>query len=286
LAPPPVYDVRRMTNLLLLLLALILIAYGVVVAFMYGMQRSLLYYPANRGLTPDAVGLAGVQVNRIATEDGESIVTWYSPPKPDSPVIVYFHGNAGEIGDRAERFHYFAKRGFGVLFVSYRGFGGSTGSISEPGLVVDALTAYDWLVRQHVQPAQIAVIGESLGTGVALQLAEQRPVGAIALEAPYTSTADIGAAIYWWLPVRLLMADQFRSLDRIGDVRVPLLIIHGEEDALIPVSHGKALFAAANEPKRFVVVPQAGHEIVGNEATWQTEVEFFRAHLMPGKEIQ
>lgn len=256
-----------------------LLAYAGLVLAMYLLQRSLQYHPENKGLTPEAAGLSGVAVNLLGTPDGERIVTWYAAAKPGRPTIVYFHGNAGEIGDRPKRFQYYAARGFGVLYVSYRGFGGSTGEISEAGLVTDAISAYGWLVKQGVLPSQIAVLGESLGTGVAVQLAAQKPVGAVALEAPYTSTADIAAAIYWWLPVRLLMKDQFRSVDYIGAVTAPLLITHGEADTLIPVEYGRKLFAAANEPKELAVIAGIGHDVLFEEATWAREIEFFNRHI-------
>ncbi len=273
-------------NVLRIAMLICLFAYGGAVVAMYFMQRTLLYHPENKGLTPETVGLVGVQVVNLDTSDGERIVAWYAAPKPGRPVIIYFHGNAGEIGDRSRRFEYFAGRGFGVLFVSYRGFGGSTGEITEAGLITDAVTSYDWLVERGVAPRQIALLGESLGTGVAVQLAARKPVGAIALEAPYTSTADIAAAIYWWLPVRLLMKDQFRSMDHIGAVKAPLLVTHGDADTLIPVGHGKALFAVANEPKELVVVPQAGHDVVFDESTWAREFEFFGRHAVPKSTVQ
>jgi uncharacterized protein len=273
-------------QMLRIALLICLFAYGGAVVTMYLMQRSLLYYPENKGLTPEAVGLVGVQVVHLDTSDGEHILAWYAASKPGRPVIIHFHGNAGEIGDRSKRFEYIAGRGFGALFVSYRGFGGSSGEISEAGLITDAVTAYDWLIGQGVAPREIALLGESLGTGVAVQLAAQRPVGAVALEAPYTSTADIAAAIYWWLPVRLLMKDQFRSMDHIGAINAPLLVIHGAADTLIPVEYGKALFALANEPKELVIVPRAGHEVAFDESTWARELEFFGRHLMPKSAIQ
>ena len=256
-------------------LLICLFAYAGIVLAMYVMQRGLQYHPENKGLTPERLGLAGVEVNLLDTPDGERIVTWYAPASRDLPTLIYFHGNAGEIGDRPKRFAYFAARGFGVLYVSYRGFGGSTGGISESGLVTDAITAYDWLVGQGVVAGRIVLLGESLGTGVAVQLAARRRVAAVALEAPYTSTADIAAALYWWLPVRLLMKDQFRSLDYIGAIKAPLLIIHGAADTLIPVEHGKALYAAASEPKELMVVPGLGHEVLFDEATWEREANFF-----------
>jgi uncharacterized protein len=252
-----------------------LIVYAVAMLAMYLTQRGLQYHPENKGLTPQGVNLSGVEVKVLDTPDGERIVTWYAPAKPDRPTILYFHGNAGEIGDRPRRFAYYAGRGFGVLYISYRGFGGSTGSISEAGLVTDAVTSYDWLIAQGIAPGRIALVGESLGTGVAVQLAARRQVGAIALEAPYTSTADIAAKIYWWLPVRLLMKDQYRSVDHIGAVMAPLLITHGDADTLIPVEYGKALYLAANEPKELIVVPNIGHDVLFEDATWARECEFF-----------
>ena len=148
------------------------------------------------------------------------------------PTILYFHGNAGEIGDRPLRFNYYHSRGFGVAYLSYRGYGGSSGSPSEAGLITDATAAYDWLIAKGVEPSRIAVLGESLGSGVAVQLAAKREVGAVALEAPYTSTVDVAANIYWWLPVHALMKDQFKSMDFISAVVAPLLIIHGDQDDL------------------------------------------------------
>ncbi len=251
------------------------LAYTGVMLAMYLLQRSLQYFPQDKGLSPEAIGLSGVTVHRLATPDGERIVTWYVAAKAGRPTILYFHGNAGEIGDRPNRFRYYAERGFGLLYVSYRGYGGSTGRITERGLVTDAVTAYDWLIAQGVAHAQIALVGESLGTGVAVQLAAQKPVGAVALEAPYTSTADIAASIYWWLPVRLLMKDQFRSTDHISAVTAPLLIIHGAADTIVPARYGKALFAAANEPKELAIIEGFGHDVLFEEATWAKEVEFF-----------
>jgi len=167
------------------------------------------------------------------------------------------------------------------LFVSYRGYGASTGSISEQGFITDALTAYDFLLKRGVAPEQIALVGESLGTGVAVQLAAQRPVGALALEAPFTAAVDVAAEVYPWLPVRWLMKDQFISRDVIGRVKVPLLILHGDADRVIPVEHGRRLFAMANEPKELVILPGAGHDAIGNPEMRSREAEFFRERIKP-----
>jgi fermentation-respiration switch protein FrsA (DUF1100 family) len=253
--------------------------YGLIVLLMYLFQRNLQYHPENKGLTPASVGLSDVHDLRLATPDGESIRAWHLPAPAGRPTILFFQGNAGEIGDRPARMAFYREQGFGALFVSYRGFGGSTGSMTEAGLITDALTAHDWLLAQGITADKILVVGESLGTGVAVQLAAQRPVRAVALEAPYTATVDVGAEIYWWLPVRWLMKDRFPSRDFIGRLDMPLLIIHGDADRLIPVHHGRRLFDLAPEPKEIEIIPGGGHDVILEPVVWEREVAFFERVL-------
>lgn len=268
-------------RVLKLLLVIVASAYLLIILVMYVQQRSLQYFPGRLGTPPSAHGLVGVSEDRVRTVDGETIVLWYAEARTGMPTVLFFHGNAGEISGRADRMAFLQSRGFGALFVSYRGYGGSTGSISEQGFITDALTAYDVLLSRGVPPERVALIGESLGTGVAVHLAAMKPVGAVALEAPYTATVDVAADLYWWLPVRLLMKDQFRSRDYIKMVHAPLLIQHGELDRLIPVAQGRALFAMANEPKQLVIMPDAGHDFFGNEEMWSREVAFFLSQIKP-----
>lgn len=255
------------------------LAYAAIVLFMYVQQRSIQYLPSRNGTSPQAAGLTGVGERRIATADGETIVLWHAEPRPGMPTILLFHGNGGELADRAGRMSYYQSRGFGALFVSYRGYGASTGSPTEAGLMADALAAYEFLLDAGVKPEDIAVVGESLGTGVAVQLAAQKPVAALALEAPFTAAADAGADIYLWLPVRLLMKDQFRSRDYIASVKAPLLIQHGSRDRVIPVAQGEALFALANEPKELAIIPDAGHNMIADQLVWAREADFFLAKI-------
>ena len=268
-------------GILRLLLLVAVLVYAAITLFMYVQQRSFQYFPAHKGTAPQALGLSGVSEERLRTPDGETVVLWHAPAPPGQPTVLFLHGNGGEIADRSERFAFLQSQGFGVLFLSYRGYGASTGSISERGLISDALTAYEFLRGKGVAPGDIMLLGESLGTGVAIQLAAQRPVGAVALEAPYTATVDIAADIYWWLPVRLLMKDQFRSRDHIAQVKVPLLIQHGDADRLVPVAQGRALFAMANEPKQLVILPGEGHDAVFDRGVWEREVAFFLANATP-----
>jgi pimeloyl-ACP methyl ester carboxylesterase len=174
------------------------------------MQRSLQYHPDRQRTSPAEAGIPSAQEITLDTADGEKVIVWSIPPKGDRPLILYFHGNGGALRDRADRFRALTADGTGLVALSYRGYGGSSGSPSETGLIADAETAYRFALTQ-VQPERIAVIGESLGTGVAVAIAAEHKVGRVILESPFTSAADIGAGVYWYLPVRLLMKDPFYS---------------------------------------------------------------------------
>lgn len=248
--------------------------YLLVCMAMYAFQRQLQYFPSQRNPAPQAVGLSGVSAVQVTTPDGETLTAWHSPAPPRRPTVLFFHGNAGEIADRADQFAFWQAQRMGVLFVSPRGYAGSTGSVSEAGLITDAVAAHDWLTAQGGAATDIILIGESLGTGLAVQLAALRPVGAVLLEAPYSATVDVAARLYPWLPVRLLMKDQFRSIDHIARINAPLLIQHGTDDRVIPFALGQRLFDAATDPKTFVPLPGQGHDALYTPALWQTEALF------------
>jgi fermentation-respiration switch protein FrsA (DUF1100 family) len=232
--------------------------FGGLVAVMYLAQRALMYAPERQRTPPAAAGLSDTQEILLDTADGEKVIVWYAPPKDGKPLVLYFHGNAGALRNRADRFHALIGDGFGLVALSYRGYGGSTGSPSEAGLIADAEAAYA-LALARTPARRIVLWGESLGTGVAVALAATQAVGGVVLESPFTSAADVGARVYWYLPVQLLMKDPFRSDARIGRVTAPLLIVHGARDTVVPIALGERLFALANEPKRFVRLAQGHH---------------------------
>lgn len=262
--------------------ALLAVAYLCICVAMYAFQRQLQYFPTTRAPAPETLSLNDVQVVTLEPSDGGAVVQmWYAAADPGKPTILFFHGNAGEVADRAPRLATYRAAGYGAAFVSYRGYGGSTGTPSEDGFLQDARAAYYWLLAHDVPHDQIIVVGESLGTGVAVKLAATVPVGALVLEAPYTAAADVAADAYPWLPVRLLMKDQFRSIDEIGFVAAPLLILHGTADRVIPFAQGQALFAAANKPKTFVALDGASHDALFDPALWQRELAHL-ATLFPG----
>ncbi|MFO1203471.1 MAG: alpha/beta hydrolase [Tabrizicola sp.] len=255
--------------------------YAVALSGMYVFQRDLQYFPTHRDPAPDAAGLTGVTRIDLPTPDGETLVLWFSPAPGDRPTILFLQGNAGEIADRADRFAFYQSQGFGVAFLSYRGYGGSTGSPSETGLLTDAKAAYDHLRTEGIAPARIILVGESLGTGPAVITAAQNPVAAVILEAPYSAAVDIARQAYPWIPVGLLMKDQYRSRDYVSRIDAPLLILHGAKDRVIPQGFGKRLFKAAKDPKTFLSLGPVGHDALFSPATWEAEVAFIDRTVTP-----
>ena len=241
-------------------LGLAALALYVLIAFAAWLgQRRLMYFPNAARVPPTAAGLTGISEQVMRTPDGADLIVWRAKARGRQPTLLYFHGNAGGLANRAQRFAGYQASGFGLLAMSYRGYSGSTGNPSEAANLRDALQAYRALLAEGVAPESIVPYGESLGSGVAVALAAQEPVGAVVLDAPYTSIVDVAAQQYAWLPVRPLLLDRYESAGKIGRVTAPLLILHGALDSLIPLEMGRKLFALANEPKRLIVFDFGRH---------------------------
>lgn len=239
-------------------------AYLVLIAALYVFQRSLMYQPGpalpdpRRTLIPQAVAID------LKAESGGRLVSWYIEPAREKPVILYFQGNAGTIADRDFKANAFAVAGFGVWLTGYRGFGGNGGSPTEEGLYADAWSALDELEKRGVRPADIVLYGESLGTGVAVEMASRlakrgTPVLGVVLEAPFKSMGDAAQGHYPYVPAKWLVRDKFDSAAKISAIEAPLLIMHGDRDRVVPEPHGRALFEAAVEPKQGLWIPDGGH---------------------------
>ena len=256
-------------SLLVKLVVFALCAYAAILVAAYLGQRRLMYFPDRAYTRPAEVGLMDVEERVLKTPDGARVITWYGKAQPGKPTLLYFHGNAGSLAVRAERIRRFMNEGWGVCMMSYRGYSGSKGSPTETANVADARLAYGALVQDGVDPASIILYGESLGSGVAVRLATERPTGGLILDAPYTSILEVAEQAYPFLPVRHFLKDRYESRNYIGQVRTPLLILHGELDPVIPVAMGRELLRLANEPKRLVTFPFAGHSNIyvdGNPA--------------------
>ena len=256
-----------------------LVTVAVLVAVLLGLvwsqQRRLIYYPWPGRAPAAASVLPGSQEVTLDTEDGIRLHAWFvpAPTAGRGPAVVVCNGNAGHRALRAPLAAALSHAGLSVLLFDYRGFGGNPGRPSEDGLAADARAAQAWLAaRPEVDPRRIAYFGESLGAAVALRLAVERPPAALVLRSPFTSLTDVGRLHYPWLPVGLLLADRYPSADRAADLTVPVLVVAGERDRIVPAALSRRLYDAAAEPKRFVLVPGAdhndatlldGHELVG-----------------------
>ena len=266
-----------MTVLKWLLLALLLGYCGLCLVLLLT-QRSLMYLPDRTRTLPEAAGLPQAMEIVLTPADGEKVLAWHVPPRPNKPVVLYFHGNGGALAHRVDRFRTLIEDGIGLVALSYRGYGGSAGTPSQNGLLQDAAAAYSF-AAEHYPPDRIVAWGESLGSAVAIGLAAEKPVAAMVLEAPFTSAVNIAAEVYPYIPVRLLMWDQFRSEERISRVRAPVLILHGERDRTIPIAHGERLFARANEPKRMVRFREGGHNGLDAHGALRAVQQFLAAVL-------
>jgi fermentation-respiration switch protein FrsA (DUF1100 family) len=248
---------------------------GLVVLFFA--QRSMVFpIPQTARTSPDAAGFPQAEQHILTTADNEKVIVWHVPARPGHPVVLYFHGNGDFLAGFFGRFRQIIADGTGVVALSYRGYAGSSGQPSEWGLLQDAAAAYAFTTARY-SAEKIVAWGFSLGTGVAVTLAAERPVGKLILEAPYTSLADVAASLFPIFPVRLVMRDQFRSDERIAGVSAPLLIMHGARDATIPIIFGARLFALAHEPKQFVRFPEGDHNNLDDYGAVGTARDFIGA---------
>ena len=239
----------------------IAVAYAIILLLVFLFQPRLVYFPqAARELatTPRAIGLDYEDVS-LHSADGVKLHGWWVTAQGARGTLLLLHGNAGNISHRLGYLAMFKRLGYSVLVFDYRGYGKSGGSPDEEGTYRDAEAAWQHLTEaRKLKARDIVVVGESLGGGVATWLAVKYPPRALILASTFTSVPDLGARIYPWLPVRLLARIEYANLDRIRLIDAPVLIAHSRGDDIIPFAHGEALFAAAREPKQFLVL-SGGH---------------------------
>jgi fermentation-respiration switch protein FrsA (DUF1100 family) len=269
-------------------LATIAGVYLLIVGVMFVFQRGFLYYPDRSPPDLNDAARHGLEPLRSESEPGIDLMHLYRPPRTlGAPVVVIFHGNAGHMGHRVGKYHALLEPGFGVLITGYRGYGGNPGKPSEAGLTADARSVMALLAGLGIGAERIVLYGESLGSGVAVKMAAEHPVAGLVLEAPYTSIADVAQAHYWYLPARWLLLDKWDSTARIGRVSAPILIVHGENDRVVPTRFGKRLFELAPEPKSSVFVPGAGHNALWDYMeVHQTILDFVAARRLSDEVTQ
>jgi len=256
---------QEVVTLILWLVAI----YAAICAGVYFGNRLLMYFPDPTRVAPVGLGLNGVKEIEIAVADGTTLTAWHAPAKDDKPTILYFHGNGANAANRAPKIQKIRERGFGVFYLNNRGYGGSGGRPTEKDNVADAIAAYDHLIGLGVPAGKIVAYGESLGSGQAVRLGAARPVAAVVLEAPLTSTVEVARSTYFWLPLGLLITDKYNNERNIRLVKAPVLVLHGAQDAVIPVEMGWRVYRAANEPKRIELFPQGTHDDLFDQGAWE-----------------
>lgn len=235
--------------------------YLALIGLLWIFQRSLIYLPGIAGPPPAAAGLVDMRAVHVETADSLRLLAWYRPPVvAEGLTVLYLHGNAGSLAVRAFKVRPLLEAGHGVLLLSWRGYGDNPGTPTEEGLYSDARAAIAYLAEEGIETGRVALFGESLGSGVAVQMAAEHRFAGLILEAPFSSLADVAATHYPFVPVRTLLKDRYDSASKIASVGAPVLILHGRKDRVVPFRYGEKLYAAAAEPKRLIAFPEGGHE--------------------------
>jgi uncharacterized protein len=241
-------NLKKMNHFTTILLTFILIYFFILIST-YIFQRNLLYHPSENNYSGDKLDVSIIKV-KIKTQDDIELLSWYHNKDIDKyKTILFLHGNAGSLENRIHKINHFKDMNVNFLLVAWRGFSGNKGKPTEKGLYEDARSAVTWLKSKGVKENDIIIYGESLGTGVATEIAQNKNFAGIILESPFTSMIDAGKDKYPYLPVRLLLKDKYESDKKIKNINRPMLILHGKVDNIVPFHMGKRMYVLANEPK-------------------------------------
>jgi len=260
------------------LIALVVILAVCTYLFYPSVESFFIYFPQSHfDFSPEEFRLQYKEAY-FNTEDGNQLHGWFFSSEKDGPVILHFHGNAGNISHRLDLVQPFLGKGFSVFLVDYRGFGKSSGRPSEPGLYKDGLAAWSYLVeKERIAPERIMLHGHSIGAAVAIEVALQKKVRGLVIESAFTSTKDMAKTMALFALFSPVFPAHYNNLEKIPRVSVPKLVIHGERDEIVPFAMGRKLFEAATDPKFFYPVKDAGHNdvfIVGAEKYFEIFAEF------------
>ena len=240
---------KKFRNNLLLFFHIIILIYFLILVFLYFYQRNLMYHPSENNYLDDEVSVR-IEKVKINIKDNIELLGWYHEKDlKKNKTILFFHGNAGSLENRIHKLNHFREMNVNFLIIAWRGFSGNKGKPSEKGLYEDGKSAINWLFNKGVEEEKIIIYGESLGTGVATHLSQNKNFAGIILETPFTSMIDAAKIFYPYIPVGLLLKDKFDNKNKIKNIRSPVLVMHGEADQIVPFDMGKKIYEIANEPK-------------------------------------
>jgi fermentation-respiration switch protein FrsA (DUF1100 family) len=239
----------------------VIIFYLSICLYMYAFQRSFLYLPhVNNHLLIKTLNVDAKEV-RVPSTDGITLKSWFYNNPANSYTVLFFHGNAGELTNRFYKLNEFKNLHLNYLIISWRGFSGNSGKPTEKGLYDDANSAIRWLEKNNIPKDKIILYGESLGTGIAVEVAQQQNFAGVILESPYTSMVDTAKIYYPYLPVNLILKDKYKSIDKIKNITSPILVMHGAADLVVPFSMGQQIFDAA-QSKKYSYFPAYGKHMM------------------------
>ena len=246
----------------------LIIFYVLLIIITFFLQRNLLYHPSVDNYLKDNLGTEPTEIEKvkITTEDKIDLVGWfYNKDVEKFKTIVFFHGNAGSLKNRTYKLNHFKDLDVNFLIIAWRGFNGNKGKPSEIGLYEDARSAIRWLNKKDIKDKNIILYGESLGTAIAVEIAQNKKYAGVILESPFTSMINMGKKYYPFFPVSFLLKDKFESYKKINKILIPILIIHGEVDKIVPYEMGKKMYELANQPKFFYSQEYGDHMVEYDE---------------------
>ena len=236
-------------NYITTILLIFLLIYFFILISTYIFQRNLLYHPTENNYSGDQI-LVSIKKTKIKTQDGIELMSWYHTKNlNDYKTILFLHGNAGSLENRIHKINHFKDININFLIVAWRGFSGNKGKPTEDGLYEDARSSVRWLKTKGVDEKNLIIYGESLGTGIATEIAQNKNFAGVILESPFTSMIDAGKDKYPFLPVRFLLKDKYESDKKIKNIKSPILVMHGKIDNIVPFYMGKKIYELANNPK-------------------------------------
>ena len=266
-------DLIKMNFLTVLLLIIVSIYFFILIST-YIFQRNLLYHPTENNYSGDQITVS-VEKVKIKTQDDIELLSWFHKKNTKKyKTILFLHGNAGSLENRIHKINHFKDININFLIIAWRGFSGNKGKPTEEGLYEDARSAIRWLQLNDIEEKNIIIYGESLGTGVATEIAQNRNFAGIILESPFTSMIDTGKKNYPYLPVRLLLKDKYESDKKIKNIKSPVLIMHGKVDNIVPFYMGEKMYELANEPKYYYFSEYDDHMMEYNQKLLKTLKDF------------
>ena len=266
----------KVRNFFLEIIIGIIIIYLSLLVVLFIFQRNLMYHPKKNNYFGDKLEVEIEKVN-ITTIDNINLLGWFHKKDLNKfKTIIYFHGNAGTLDNRIHKLNHFKDMDVNFLIIAWRGFSGNQGSPSEKGLYIDGQSAINWALKQGVIEEDIILYGESLGTGIATELAQHKNFAGVILETPFTSMINAAKNFYPYIPVNLLLKDRFENFKKIKNINSPVLIMHGEQDTIVPFTMGKTIYQLANEPKYSYFTKHDDHMMVYDEPMIKTLKNFIK----------